>query len=42
MEKQGISDKPTGYTEWLNNLRIKRKGDNRLYGSLDPQYWHTN
>ena len=27
MEKQGIIDKPTGPTEWLNNLVIREKSD---------------
>ena len=39
MEKQGIKiDKPTGSTEWLNNLVIREKGDGQLHICLDPKY----
>ena len=38
MEKQGIIDKPTGPTEWLNNLVIRGKGDGQLHVCLDPKY----
>ena len=38
MEKQGIIDKPTGPTEWLNNLVIREKSDGQLHICLDPKY----
>ena len=38
MEKQGITDKPTGPTQWLNNLVIREKGDGWLHTCLDPKY----
>ena len=38
MEKQGITDKPTGPTEWLNNLIIREKSDGQLHIYLDPKY----
>ena len=38
MEIQGIIDKPTGPTEWLNNLVIRGKGDGWLFICLDPKY----
>ena len=38
MEKQGITDKLTCPTEWLNNSVRREKGDGRLYISLDPKY----
>ena len=38
MERQGIIDKPTGPTEWLNNLVIREKSDGQLHICLDPKY----
>ena len=38
MEKQGIIDKPTGPTKWLNNLVITEKGDGQLHICLDPKH----
>ena len=38
MEMQAIIDKPTGPTEWLNNLVIREKGDGQLCICLDPKY----
>ena len=38
MEKQGINDKPSGHTEWLNNLVIREKSDGQLDICLDPKY----
>ena len=38
MEKQGVTDKPIGSTEWLNNLSIRAKGDGRLHICIDPKH----
>ena len=38
MEKQGIIDKPTGPTKWLNNLVIREDSDGQLHICLDPKY----
>ena len=38
MEKQSITEEPTGPTEWLNNLVIREKGEGWLCICLDPKY----
>ena len=38
MERQGITNKLTGPTEWLNNLVIREKGDGWFCICLDPKY----
>ena len=38
MEGQGIIDKPTGPTEWLNSPVIREKGDGWLHICLAPKY----